>query len=353
MSSVPQLDNPACIIPVSAAFDRCNGAVLHGLSRDALFRASFVEPERHPLISFAQIGLLYANMMVDMDDLFIGFGRCAIPTSHLSLVFRVMVGCATLDSALNSVVQFHRSGQPVLVRLATSASEVKLSVHCDHSIGGANGALIEDLYIQHIFGGLSYFVGRPFPATAASTRNQNNPMIGVPHYSMLIPLQLAPSAAIHFPLSLLSEHRQGQPTDDIYWSVCENWLAIATGTIVRARDRSTSIRSLNTKALCTELGISPATFRRRNSVQGGNFRRFREETLIEASLTLLADDSRSISSIAAELGYADVRSYRRFIKGVTGQTPDQLRMSNDAAVMRAFEPKVVSKIREITTRLSR
>jgi AraC-like DNA-binding protein len=353
MSSIPQMDNPACIIPVSAAFDRCNGAVLHGLSRDSFFRASFVEPERQSRISFAQIGLLYANMMVEMDDLFIGLGRCAIPTSRLSLLFRVMIGCATLDSALNSLIQFHHSGQPVFVRLETSASEAKLSIQCDDSIGGANGALIEDLYIQHIFGGLSYFVGRPFPATAASTRNQSNPMIGVPHYSMLVPLQLASSAAIHFPTPLLSEHRQGEPTDEIYWSVCENWLAIATGTIIRARDRSTSIRSLNTKALCMELGISPATFRRRNSLEGGNFRRFREETLIEASLTLLADDSRSISSIAAELGYADVRSYRRFIKGATGHTPDQLRMSSDGAVMRAFEPKVVAKIKDVTTRLSR
>jgi AraC-like DNA-binding protein len=353
MSSIPQVDNPSRIIPVSAAFDRCSGAVLHGLSRDALFRASFVEPERQSLISFAQIGLLYANMMVEMDDLLIGFGRCAIPTSRLSLLFRVMIGCATLDSAVNSLVQFHHSGQPIVVRIGTSASGAKLSIHCDSSVGGTNGPLIEDLYIQHVFGGLSYFVGRPLPATAVSTRNQNNPTIGVPHYSMLIPLHLDTVAAIHFPTSLLSEHRHGEPTDDIYWSVCEHWLAIATGTMVRARDPSTSIRHLNTKALCTELGISPATFRRRNSMEGGNFRRFREETLIEASLTLLADDSRSISSIAAELGYADARSYRRFIKGATGRTPDQLRMRSDAAVMRAFEPKVVSRIRDLTTRLSR
>jgi hypothetical protein len=30
--------------------------------------------------------------------------------------------------------------------------------------------------------------------------------------------------------------RQGEPTDDIYWSVCENRLAIATGSAARAKE---------------------------------------------------------------------------------------------------------------------
>jgi AraC-like DNA-binding protein len=102
-----------------------------------------------------------------------------------------------------------------------------------------------------------------------------------------------------------------------------------------------------------QVGISPATFRRRNSVAGGSFRRFREETLVEASLSLLADEARSVSSIAAELGYADARSYRRFIKGAPGSTPDQIRANSVAARMRALEPEVIARIERIATRLSR
>jgi AraC-like DNA-binding protein len=330
-----------------------NGAVLHGLSRDALLRDSLIEPEHHDKVSFAQAGLLYVHTMIEMDDQFIGLGRCAIPTSQLAVLLRVMIGCGTLGSALNSLVQFHRSAPPMSVRVQTDGLGVTLSVHCDDAFAGANAPLIEDIYIQSIFGGMSYFFGRPLPATAVSTRNHNNPTIGVRHYSMLIPLQLATVAAIHFPASLMSERRQGEPSDDIYWSVCENWLATANGASVRASDNIVSIKQLNTKVLCTELRISPATFRRRNSMERGGFRRFREETLVEASLTFLADDSRSISSIAAELGYADVRSYRRFIRGATGLTPDQLRVKSDAAAMRSFEPKVIARIKDLTIRLSR
>jgi AraC-like DNA-binding protein len=291
--------------------------------------------------------------MIEMDDQFIGLARGAIPTSQLAVMLRVMIGSGTLGNALNSLVQFHRSVPPIALKVQADSLGVTLSIHCDDAFAGANAPIIEDIYIQSIFGGMSYFLGRPLPATAVSTRNHSNPIIGVRHYSMLIPLELATVAAIRFPASLMSEPRQGEPSDDIYWSVCENWLAIANGARFRTRDNVVSIKQLNTKVLCMELRISPATFRRRNSVERGGFRGYREETLVEASLTLLADDSRSISSIASELGYADVRSYRRFIRGATGLTPDQLRVKSDAAAMRAFEPKVVARIKGLTTLLSR
>jgi AraC-like DNA-binding protein len=352
MALTLQRDNASSVIPISAQYEKLNGAVLRGLSRDVLLRESFIDPEQHDRISFAQAGLLYVNTMIEMDDQFIGFGRRSIPTSQLALLLRVMIGCSTLDGTLESLIQFHESAQPMAVKFETGELESKLSVNCDDSFAGANAPLIEDIYIQSIFGGLSYFLGRPFPASAVSTRNRNNPVIGARHYSMLLPLQLGTAAAIRFPTWLMAERRQAKPTDDIYWSVCENWLAVASGVRVRTSGSLASIRRLNTKALCSELGISPATFRRANSNEGRNFRRFREETLVEASLTLLADDSRNISSIAQELGYADVRSYRRFVKGATGLTPDQLRMRSDAATMRAFEPKVVARIKDLTTRLS-
>jgi AraC-like DNA-binding protein len=342
-----------CLIPISAQYEKLDGAVRQGLSRDDLFRASPIEPEHQHRVSFAQAGLLYVTTMIAMDDQYIGLGRRAVPTSQLALVLRVMIGNGTLNAALSSLIWFHETEQPMSVKLETGQLESKLSVKCDDVFAGANAPLIEDIYIQSIFGGLSYFLGRPFPATAISTRNRNNPAIGVRHYSMLLPLQLGAAAAIHFPTWLMAEHRQAKPTDDKYWSVCDNWLAIASGVSVRASDSLVSIRRLNTKALCSELGISPATFRRINSKYGRNFRRFREETIVEASLNLLADDTRSISSIAAELGYADVRSYRRFIKGVTGVTPDQLRAQADATAMRALEPEVVARIKDVTTHLSR
>jgi len=73
---------------------------------------------------------------------------------------------------------------------------------------------------------------------------------------------------------------------------------------------------------------------------------------VDASLDLLADETRSVSWIASQLGYGDVRSYRRFIKGATGLTPDQLRAEARLAAQADVEPKIVAAIKDISVRLS-
>ena len=292
------------------------------------------------------------NTMAETDDLFCGRGRRAYPPSQLILMFRIMVACNTLERAIGSLASFHEMGQPICIGLRTNGMEAQLHVRCDDAFGGENAPVIEDIYLSTIYGALSYFLGRRFPATAVLTRNRAQ-ALGVRHWSMQAPVHLGGAAAIHFPISLLAEARQGSPADDICWTILQHRLTLDNGADPRLASRAVSIRQLNTTALCTELGISPATFRRRNSVAGGQFRRFREETLVEASLSLLADETRSVSSIATELGYSDVRSYRRFIKGATGSTPDQLRADSVAARMLAFEPEIIARIKEVAIRSSR
>jgi AraC-like DNA-binding protein len=345
-------DNQSYFVPISEAYSYSDGAVMRGLSRDDLFRQSLVDPNVQTRMSLGQIVLLSMNTMVETDDLFAGRGQRAYSLSQLILMFRIMIACDTLGRAIGSLANFHEMGQPISIGLRMDGMEAQLCVSCDDAFGSENAPVIEDIYLSTIHGGLSYFLGRRFPATAVVTRNRAQ-TLGVRHWSMLAPVHLGGMAAIHFPVSLLTETRQGDPTDDICWTVVQHRLALDSGINTQLPGRSVSIRKLNTTAICTDLGISPATFRRRNSVAGAQFRRFREETLVEASLSLLCDGARSISSIAAELGYADVRSYRRFIKGATGSTPDQLRANSVAARMQAAEPEIIARIREVATRVSR
>lgn len=340
------------VVPMAMAYARSEGAASRGVARNRLFREAFIDPGNQTGVSFAQIVLLYLLSIQETDDKFGGLGRLAFPPSQIVLMLRVIMGCDTLERALLSLSRFHEAGQPISIGLRTNASDAELCILCDDAFGGENAPAIEDIYVSTLFGGLSYFLGRRFPATAVKTRS----CVSAPsarHWSMEVPLHPGAVAAIRFSKSLLLERRQGIPTDDIWWSILECWLSHVQGAHTRAINCPVSTRRLNTKALCAELGISPATLRRRNAISGGSLRRFREETLVEASLTLLADDSRTISSIAAELGYADVRSYRRFIKGATGLTPDQLRADSDAASMRALEPEVVARVKEVANRLSR
>ena len=343
----------SAIIPIAAAFKNSEGAVKLGLKREALFQESFIEPASQSQITFAQLGLLYANIMAQTEDHFVGLARRPSSSAQLALMLRIMIACSSVGRALDALVHFHASEHMIQLGVSVDQSECRLCVYCDDDYVGAFAPIIEDSYIQSLFAGLSYFLGRPFPATFVSTRNAGHPMLGVRTYGIDAPLHLAKVAALYFPPIVMTYSRQTEPTDDIFWDVVENWLGILNGSTTRGNGQSASLRELNTTALCDDLGISTATFRRRNTIAGHTFRRFREETLVEASLELLSQGTRSVASIAAELGYSDVRSYRRFIKSATGMTPDQLRTRADCALTWAVEPRVVAKIKELTTRLSR
>jgi len=341
----------ANIVPISEAYSQSEGAVARGLSRESLFKISFIDPKTQAQISVSQMVLLSMTAISETDDHFLGLGRKSIPAGQLILLHRIMMGCGTVERALNSIIRFHGMGHPLTIGLRTDGEETQLWVSCDDSFGSANGPAIEELYLNTLFGGLCYFVGRRFPAIAVTTRNRDQ-ALDAPHWSMAAPVRLGRVAALWFPTAALAERRQGEPTDDICWAILAHRIALDAGAEAPAPGAPVSIRHLRTIELCDELGISPATFRRRNQASGSSFRRFREETLVEASLDLLADETRSVSWIAAQLGYADVRSYRRFIKGATGVTPDQLRGQARLAALEDLEPKIAAAIKAISVRLS-
>jgi hypothetical protein len=164
-----------------------------------------------------------------------------------------MMACDTLECAIGSLANFREMGQPISIGLRANGMEAQLRVSCDEAFGGENTPVIEDIYLNTIFGGLSYFLGHRFPATSVVTRNRGQ-VLGGRHWSMSAPVHLGGVVAIHFPASLLTETWQADPTDDICWPVLQHRLALDNGINTQLTGRSVSIRQLNTVALCTELG---------------------------------------------------------------------------------------------------
>jgi Arabinose-binding domain of AraC transcription regulator, N-term len=287
----------ANIVPISEAYLQSEGAVARGLSRDVLFQNSFIDPKAQDHISVSQMVLLSMTAISETDDHFLGLGRKSVPAGQLILLHRIMMGCGTVERALNSVIRFHGMGHPISIGLQTDGEVTQLWVSCDDIFGSENSRAIEDMYLNTLFGGLCYFVGRRFPTIAVTTPNRER-AVDVPHWSMHAPMRLGRLAAIHFPTSALSERRQGEPTDDICWAILAHRIALDGGAETPAPDAPVSIRHLRTIELCDELGISPATFRRRNQASGSSFRRFREETLVDASLDLLG--ARPINRLAVD-----------------------------------------------------
>ncbi|MEM7739910.1 MAG: helix-turn-helix domain-containing protein [Pseudomonadota bacterium] len=72
------------------------------------------------------------------------------------------------------------------------------------------------------------------------------------------------------------------------------------------------------------LGMSVATLRRRLSDEGTSFRALRTRVLSARAMDMLGSDT-SMITIAAELGFADIRSFSRAFKSWTGETPNAVR----------------------------
>jgi AraC-like DNA-binding protein len=74
---------------------------------------------------------------------------------------------------------------------------------------------------------------------------------------------------------------------------------------------------------------------------------------VEVSLRLLRESSRSVDSIARQLGYSDARSFRRFIKSATGLTPEALRaQSAPHAARKVPDTLLYDRIRQVSLRMS-
>ncbi|GAA0265705.1 AraC family transcriptional regulator [Cryptosporangium japonicum] len=77
--------------------------------------------------------------------------------------------------------------------------------------------------------------------------------------------------------------------------------------------------------VAAELGVSPRTLHRRLADAGHSFGAIQDGVRRRHADTLLTNTRRSITEIAAELGYHDPREFRRAYKRWTDTTPSQVR----------------------------
>lgn len=79
------------------------------------------------------------------------------------------------------------------------------------------------------------------------------------------------------------------------------------------------------EALAADLGLSPATLRRRLQAEGQGFARIRDALRREAAERLLRESAMPVAAIAAELGYSEPGAFHRAFRGWTGAAPGAFR----------------------------
>ncbi|WP_062993912.1 AraC family transcriptional regulator [Nocardia anaemiae] len=104
-----------------------------------------------------------------------------------------------------------------------------------------------------------------------------------------------------------------------------NDLVAAVESILRAglRSRMTAAR------VADALSVSPRTLHRRLSEAGHTFGAIQDRVRRQQADVLLMQTRKSITAIAAELGYSDTREFRRAYKRWTDVTPSQVRQQSE------------------------
>lgn len=334
-------------IPLSWAKGHASGAIARGISLDHVLERALITPrfgDDRDHISLLQLILLDAVLVLETADGAHGFMRRRHPPEIGPLGLRILFGSASLGDGLLAMAKLYEiSSHSIRLHLSIEGDQAFLAVQAEDAQG--ENTLEAEIQLAYLYLGLTSFLGRPFPVSWVATNDAEHFNLGAPHYLMRSAVRLHNCTGFAFPKALLTSRPPSVEIEDFALRP----LRCAVSLIEPAADQrpnGVSTQDLRVSNLAATHMMAPSTYRRMIASNGPGFRRFRERALLDATLNLLATTSWGMEAIAANIGYSDAGSLRRFVKRATGRTPSELRQDLGMAVPPA---RLHARLREIVT----
>jgi AraC-like DNA-binding protein len=293
------------------------------------------------------------NTTLCLEDSAHGLANGAIPPSHSAASLRIALGCTTLAAAIAAVITFYNTiSTSVHFNLATEGDLATISISVD-ALNTEDAIQLEETYLSWFYKHCMYFFGRQMPVVDVVVRDPFHFEIGRRHYGIGAVVRFGTVTSFRFSRSLLGTHSINRAGDNVHWEVVRLCLDIAQDSTGKQMPMAYVGEAgfVRLKDMAERMGVSRATLRRRLQSTDGGFRGARERALVEAATSLLLASEDSVEAISAELGYADVRNFRRFIKNATGLTPRQVRL-RAWSQSSGEEQRVLEKLAATSARLS-
>jgi AraC-like DNA-binding protein len=267
-----------------------------------------------------------------------GSGTPAERTEKVRLLVCAMLAAPRLEDAVELMLRFAKvvfgRGAPMGVQDRGDA----LALTFERPFRAGAAALLSEIWLLSLYGSMLEFVVRnPLdgmsgevrqpallpPATAALLFDK--PIaFQAPTHALILPrrhLARAVSATLaevaDFPPPL-SAGGLGAPAQKV-----------DTAALVAGLLRAETLRATNTAStlasVAQQLGCSPATLRRRLTLEGARFREIREAVLDDVAKRWLADQTLAVETIAERLGYSDSFAFRRSFRRRNGRSPTAYR----------------------------
>ncbi|MES3026730.1 MAG: helix-turn-helix domain-containing protein [Pseudomonadota bacterium] len=218
--------------------------------------------------------------------------------------------------------------------------------------------VLEEIWFNALYTFMCWFVGRRLPVMGAVVARLDHPSAYRVHWAANAPLSRGEVSSLLLPRACLQWRRQVHEVEEPVWEALRFWMDDDVGS---AADVQTGLRTVfgrfeaPARARLDEAfgdrGVGDRQMSRRIKAQyGATFRDLRGDALVEVATRLLQMTDMPIDEIGAQLGYAEERSFRRFLRNRAGQTPAQIRRAG-GRTPRTSDQAVRSRIHALTRKM--
>lgn len=344
-------------IPFGLVERQTAGAVRQGLSLERLLDESLIVRrygDDRDVISPTQYLLLCLNTSLGVQDASHGLAKVGLGPSYPAIGLRMTMGYPRLGDALSALCRFYSmASSDMHFALTGEHAHATFSITMD-AWTERDAAQIEEIQLGWLFMNCMNFLGYPPPVSQVVVRDPTHFNMGGRHWAIGGLVRHGATTAFSFPRRLLAEPPAANHGTVVFWECHRRWLEFV-GDTMPVPDLSAYVTDagfVRFADIVRESGRSANTVRQRlQSSSSGNFRDARQRALADAAAVRLCASAESVDAVAAECGYSDARSFRRFVKAATGLTPQQIRQRGNLTESHV-EARAFAKLRSLSERLN-
>jgi AraC-like DNA-binding protein len=317
----------AFVRAILLAYEKYGRDPSDALRRARIERSQLERPSAR--IDADQMETISATAMQELDDEALGWFSRRLPWGTYGMLCRASLGSPTLGVALKRWCRHHRLlTEDVLLRLEVDGTTARLVIEERCALGAMREfALLSSL--RYIHGYACWLINSQLPL-----REVTFPIPPPPHesvYPLLFPGPVrfhALRASLCFDAGYLE--LAPKRDEDAMRKMLERALPLTVRQYRRDRLLVERVRAYfaepgtagaTAEELAAALHLSVRSLHRKLALEGASLQRIKDEVHRRRALELLGRTSLPIKRVAAEVGYADEKSFSRAFKQWTGESP--------------------------------